>query len=79
LSGYACSVDRHLPRRWREPALVLPVKEALVSIGGCLDQLGLDSGTLISFGRRDSVLEKRAEPVITGTTALRRDITLLTA
>jgi hypothetical protein len=47
-----------------------PLEEALVQIDGYLDQLGLDRGTLILFGRRGTVLEKRRAPVITGTTAL---------
>jgi hypothetical protein len=47
-----------------------PLREALVPIDGYLDQLGLDRGTLTVFSRRDSVLEKRPDPVITGTSAL---------
>jgi hypothetical protein len=57
-----------------------PLKDALIQIDGYLDQLGLDTGTLIIFGRRPSVLRRRPNPAITSTSAPSgRAITLLTA
>jgi len=57
-----------------------PLKGALVQIDSYLDQLGLDTGTVIIFDRRPSVLRKRPNPAITSTsTPSGREITLLIA
>ncbi len=57
-----------------------PVKDALAQIDGYLDQLGLDTGTVIIFDRRPGTLRKRPNPVLTTASAPSgRDITLLTA
>jgi hypothetical protein len=57
-----------------------PLTGSLVQIDGYLDQLGLDTGTVIIFDRRPSVLRKRPNPAITSTsTPSGREITLLIA
>jgi hypothetical protein len=57
-----------------------PLKEALAQLDKYLDQLGLDTGYLLIFDRRDSALRKRPNPAITtASTPAGREITLLTA
>jgi hypothetical protein len=57
-----------------------PLKEALNQLDKYLDQLGLDTGYLVIFDRRDSALRRRPNPAITTTsTPDGHDITLLTA
>jgi hypothetical protein len=64
----------------RRPRASNPLGEGLAQLDGYLSRLGLDSGTLVIFDRRPSVVRKKPNPEITRTrTPEGREVTLVRA